>query len=322
MPKKYNCIICKYSTELHSNYKKHLTTKRHKDNKQKSDTLIMSKFDIGNTNFDMTMSKNDIIKPESIMVACEYCKKKLSRHNTIKRHYITCKEKIKSDIEENKNKIINEQSYLIKENTTNIKQKDNQIEEQIKQIQQTEELLEKVKEDYIELLQKVASNNIKTKKFITNGTLNAKFVLTHFPNATPIETLMDPPLTQEEIKLIKDNGPIAGCYELIKKRCVTDIAPHDQPFHCVDGTRIKFLTKTLKGWTIDYGGEAIIYRAFAKVREVFPTDVNIGSLVQIENMKKIFELETKGKRKIIKQLCKKTLLKNNVGLLGYKKKKK
>ena len=79
MTYKFNCEICKYSTNRLYCYNKHLNTKKHIDNRLK-------KYPNSGTTY-----------PDS-GTTCSYCKKQIIYKNHLKRHYDICKEKIKRAI--------------------------------------------------------------------------------------------------------------------------------------------------------------------------------------------------------------------------------
>jgi len=89
----YYCEICDYNTSKKYNYQRHLESKKHIHNLQNNTKSIEN-----NTKSIEKKSK----------IFCEYCKKNISHKNNVKKHHRVCKEKIKHDIESNKDKIIDE----------------------------------------------------------------------------------------------------------------------------------------------------------------------------------------------------------------------
>ena len=102
---KYNYETYKFNTNNKYNFKKHYNTKKH---------MKLASNNIKN----IPINGNKLLKN-----ACNYCGKHISYKNHIKRHYKTCKEYMKHQIEEDKNIIIGELRNKLK-NTQNGKFKD------------------------------------------------------------------------------------------------------------------------------------------------------------------------------------------------------
>ena len=152
------------------------------------------------------------------------------------------------------------------------------------------------------------------------------YIINKYKNAKNYEDLMEPPLTQEEKTYVIDNGATSGCYNLLINRCINNIALSDRPFHCVDASRSKYLLRVNDDWDIDNGGSKILREVYPKIKGVYETDKRIDDMDSeemseyIKGASEMIELEKKGKKRIMKELNKKALLKNNINELIKKDK--
>nr|QBK88814.1 MAG: cholesterol-binding START domain containing protein [Mimivirus LCMiAC01] len=252
---------------------------------------------------------------ENTHIICKHCGKSISHRNHIKRHTRSCKEYAKHrlrDAVDGKDKIIEK------------------LTEKTEQQEKELEALRYVEKEYLEFMKKVANNSIdkattinNTNNINTNNTnntnnINMFYVINHFKHAQNYEKLMEPPLTNEETKYIIENGALSGCFNLITNRCIDGIELKDRPFHCVDSSRCKYLLYSDNNWNIDSNGEKILGGAYPKVTKVFKPDKNIDYDNKIElekhldDMNQIIDLKKNGKKRILRELNKKTLLKNNI----------
>ena len=66
-------------------------------------------------------------------------------------------------------------------------------------------------------------------------------------------------------------------------------------------------------WLIDYKGSMILEGAYPQIRNVLMTDPNkTDPEIQINNMCQLMDMQSKGSSKIINQLNKDSLIKNNI----------
>ncbi len=65
-------------------------------------------------------------------------------------------------------------------------------------------------------------------------------------------------------------------------------------------------------WLVDKKGSKILNGAYPKIQQIYDVQDMNDVNKTIKNMNHLLEFENKGKKKIINQLNKKTLLKNNV----------
>jgi hypothetical protein len=169
----------------------------------------------------------------------------------------------------------------------------------------------KAKKDEVKIL-KQTINNINNTNNITNNDnrqLNMYYVINNYKEASNYSDLMDKPLTKEELDYLFENGPTLGCLNLIKSRCLNDLEKDKRPFHCVDGSRDKYLLREEDNWSIDLKGEKIMNKAMNTTRDNYKYDLGELGDAMIK-MGELLKLEQNGKKKILKDIKKKSLLKN------------
>jgi hypothetical protein len=138
------------------------------------------------------------------------------------------------------------------------------------------------------------------------------YVINNYKDAHNIEDLLNSPLTDEEKQYIFENGSILGCYKLLQSRCIDNIDVDKRPFHCLDVSRCKYLLRSKNDWGVDQCGEQILILGCNKIKDAYDIK-DISDLEQYgKNMEQLIKLETEGKPKILKELNKKALLKNNI----------
>ena len=86
----YYCSICKYKTSIHSNYKKHLLTKKHLKNGEKS----IKNGEKNIENGEKSISDITIENQNNKSYYCDHCNKFFNRNDHLKRHLSTCKNKL------------------------------------------------------------------------------------------------------------------------------------------------------------------------------------------------------------------------------------
>ena len=150
-----------------------------------------------------------------------------------------------------------------------------------------------------------------------NKSINMFFIMKNYKDAKNYEALMNPALTTNEIKQIKGSSVRAGVYNLINNRCIEGLEIEERPFHCVDYSRNKYLLRISDDWKIDKNANKIINEAINKVREIYDTKIERGYSMEktsrnYKNITDLLDLETKGRKRILKELNKKTLLKNTI----------
>ena len=202
MSKKYNCILCNYDTSKLSNYNKHLLTKKHLRNDEKMKLLISSKKEVATSKTEDVSSKNEENSGENQM-KCKYCCKLFYKSNKI-RHYKRCKMKAKYELEE--------KTLQLEKELELTKEKQLELEKRNKEIQQ----------DYSEALKIIMdscvlnSNNVINSNNNNSKTINQVYIMNNFNDAYNFSDLMAPPLTAEEMELIKDDEAITLVSELVR----------------------------------------------------------------------------------------------------------
>lgn len=245
-----------------------------------------------------TTTKKHILKNKNILqdkvvlletkkYKCEFCDKSISSKRHLQRHYKVCKIKKNTD---NSTVISN----LIKNNNELLNDK------------------KRIEEDYFKLTKKIITNSSPHQFTINNTTLNMYYVIDNFTEAYNLEDLITPELTDSEIEYIASEGATAGCFNLLKTRCIDNIDINKRPFHCVDISRSKYLLRTNDDWEIDYRCAKILSTTYPVLRKLYPVDMSMGTDTIVNNINTLLEMEGKGSKKIISNLNNKTLLKNNV----------
>jgi len=151
----------------------------------------------------------------------------------------------------------------------------------------------------------------------TLNTVNMFYVQNNFTDAHNIEDLMEKPLTQPEIDHINKCGPLSGCLNLIKTRCVDNVEEKKRPFHCVDSARSKYMLKTEDKWTIDNHGKELLNKSLPKIEQqcILSEDeraiASYNDLVKNnKNMLELMKANKSGTSKVIRNLNDQVLLKN------------
>jgi hypothetical protein len=302
MSKKYYCGICNYETNRLSDYKKHLSTKKHKKNVEKYSTKIVvsSTKIVGKT--------TEIVEKK---LNCDFCGQNFSRSDSLKRHQKVCKLKDKTLIEKEK-KIYEEKNKLLEQKMKELELKNKQMEEEKNQIlKHFNECLMKI---WQEKTKPQVVNNINN---INIEQLTIRYVRKHFTDAYNYEDLMEPLLTNEEIKLI-EQSPINGCYELLKGRCIDDIDIQKRPIHLVDKSRNKYALRKDGQWITDKG-ESILKELDKKVSWLIK-QYDLDNDTERDLQLNILQSVLSDKYKILDYLNDNVLLKDNAKLIQLDKK--
>ena len=240
--------------------------------------------------FSQDLEKNSP-KSEKEGKECEYCGKMISFKRNYKRHLKRCKKKKEEDIR------------------TKLKAQ----EEKIKKLEEKLKAKEEVEEEYFDLLKKVAK---KGGNSVTYNQKNMYFIMNNYKSAHNYETLMEPELSDTEIKKIKGSSVQAGVFNFLEGRCIEGVDMNKRPFHCVDDSRNKYLLYTGDKWKIDKNASDIIDTARDKVKAVYDTDIKRGQRMseihrKLDTLDELFTFEKKGRKKILRELNKKTMIQND-----------
>ena len=312
MNNKYKCLDCNYSTGVCSNYHKHLRTKKHIRNEKNSYSSFV------NDKSERGSPKSPKLENKKVSShTCKYCNKTMYARNK-NRHLGRCKKYAKYKIQQENTKLVEE---LTKNNSNIIKELKERTEKQALKIKE----LEHEKHEYFDVIKTLAKN--KNNITIENKG-NMFYVMQNFTDAHNYEELMNPPLTNKERKYITDNDALSGCFNLITSRCINGISLEKRPLHCVDSSRNKYLLRMNNDWNVDNGGEKILRGAYPKIKEIYEInkaidyDNHAEIDNQIKNMGQIINLEKNGKKRIIKELNRLTLIKNNIKAIDMAKENK
>ena len=233
---------------------------------------------------------------------CIYCNKILSKTGSMNRHYKSCKEKPKVEL-----------TKIIDATKADLNEKERKLEQTMKQLKEKEKKLQEVEKEYFDFVKKVAEAG--PGKLINN--VNMFYIMNNYTEAYDYNELMDPSLSTSENNFVKDNGTIAGCFNVIKGRCIDNVDLKNRPFHCVDQSRNKYLLYRNNEWSVDISGSEILNKVYPKIHKVFDITVHRGDSMRVidkklANMDQIRELEKYGRSRILKELSALTYLKNNI----------
>ena len=206
-------------------------------------------------------------------VSCKYCDNIFFNSCSLKRHKETCKIRMKKIIKENK-KLKEERDQVIKENA--------------------------------KIGYELACSEKKTV------IMNMNYILNVFTDAHNIEDCLDKELTSEERQYLIEMGGLRGCNKFINDRCIENVSIEKRPFHCVDHSRDKFLTRSNDKWEVDMKAQIIMDKVAEIVTPLYPT--NIDDLNQrTKNLKSVTDIKSPDANKIVmKNIKDKTILKNDI----------
>ncbi len=223
----YNCSYCKYLTTNKTNWRKHLSTKKHIKNTQNISVVLQ------NNKKNQHSEKPNIPIYDNI---CEICGKRYRYRSGLSRHKKKCIEVVESD----------EENMLItveKDNNTNM------FENQQKQISDLQSLLEKTIEQQQDTINKLipkVGNTTNYNKMTVNVFLNDKcknaMNLTDF-----VENLN---LSFDDVLYTKEMGYVQGIKNIFIKNLI-EMEPTDRPIHCSDQKRLSFYVKDENQWEKD-----------------------------------------------------------------------
>lgn len=172
---KYNCALCKYSTDNNSNYNHHLKSKKHCKNE------IVNNIDNGK-NINNNLNKK---KKEIKVYNCNICNNKFKHHSSYYRHFVKCKETenniIKNNIIKDNNNIKVIISEIVNKN----------FSEEIKDIKQSMNILannnDKLTDVVIDDHQYIKTVAIEAKKFAEETLSTVNYIIKYYDNAPVIE---------------------------------------------------------------------------------------------------------------------------------------
>ena len=244
---------------------------------------------------------------------CSFCKKSITRKN-FSRHKRVCKMRLEHLREESLNAVLEAKDKMLSQKEEEILKLKNEKDKQLIALKQEKEEIEK---QYLEFMKEMARKSTNKIVYNNNRNVNMFYIINNYDDAENYEALMCPKLSTGEISYLHNKGPITGGYQLIMDRCVTGKDMDKRPFHCVDESRNKYLLRTNNDWKVDNGGQRIIEDAIEKIRGAYNTEIKYNDTREVRDKKlaiisDLMDLEIKGKKRILKELNKHTLLKNNV----------
>tara|TARA_Y100000816_G_scaffold125586_1_gene88373 strand:- start:4503 stop:5501 length:999 start_codon:yes stop_codon:yes gene_type:complete len=232
------CMACEYITTRKSNYQKHINTKKHILNVQKSQKKVKV--------------QNKIDKK----FICENCNSKYKFKSGLSRHKKKCipyNESLKKQL--NNIHAIKDDEYTgnISVDINDVKYAQNNDElikllvaQNKKQAEQTSNALDLVQQSLSEMskmVPKIGNNNNNTNKISINVYLNENcknaMNLTNF--VKNIQVSLD------DLMYTKDNGYVKGITNIFTKQ-LNDLKPTERPIHCSDKKRLQFYIKDNDVW--------------------------------------------------------------------------
>ena len=242
--------------------------------------------DMSSENEDMSSENEDLRK-------CEYCDKYYTRKN-LNRHKKGCKHRRAKELEE--------------------KLKAQELK--IKELEDVKKEKEEIEKEYMDFMKQVA---LKTQNmsitYNDKRNVNMFYIINNYTEAKNFEDYMTPELTVHETRYIKGSSPGVGGLRLLTDRCITNVDVPNRPFHCVDGSRNKYLLRTNNDWMVDRNASRIIDTTIEKIKSVYDVDIKRSDKAKVRDKKlarlcELIDFEKTGKKKILKRLNKDTLLKN------------
>jgi hypothetical protein len=281
---KHTCDICNYETSVSSNYKKHLLSGKH---------IMLS-------------SSNDIVsttKKDINIYKCQYCIKTFKDRSNRSKHSRKC----------------------IIEYT--------KIQQQCDEVRKIErEKAKKQKHKQQKLLQEMIINIVKhtgttnnTTKIINNNNsnnnnsnncVNFNYIKKNFTNPLTLEECLAPALTDVEKENIVKTSPIVGCEYIIMNRCIDNIELAQRPIHNIDNARNRFAVycgvEPNKSW-VTKDGKYIISKFIPFVVSEYTEKLKTANGDQsLLIAKELYDLQTKGKKKLEKSIGDLTYIKNTI----------
>ena len=246
---KFKCVICDYSTSRRDNFKKHLSTAKHKRLTEAKIGLTK----VGKLGEKVGKKAGKVGKCE---LKCEFCGKiyihrqSLFKHKK-KKHNFTVKkynEEVAKQIEQLKKELEKQREELEKEKNN---------EEAAKQIEQLKKELEKEKSAHIETQKKALlekQQNIEvTQKLAARPTQQIFcFLNNDCMNAIPLMEFIEN--LKFKITDINPNNPSSSIKSLsnVVVNSLNMLEDTERPIHCSDAKRLKFYVKVASdGWIED-----------------------------------------------------------------------
>lgn len=212
---KFRCKICDKTCRDKYNFKRHLSTTRHKMKQNETEN-----------------ERKRVINKTPLHYDCEMCSKTFKSRTTLWRHKKKCK-------------MMNE-NVVVKEESGDLNEK--MLFEFIqKQTEQQNKLMESV----VKLAEQQANNITNTNCNNTNNISINLFLNEECKNAMNLTDFVNNvKLSLEDIKYTTEHGYVKGISNILVKN-LTDIDPRDRPIHCSDTKRLQFYVKDEDSWAKD-----------------------------------------------------------------------
>lgn len=323
---KYYCKYCIYPSNKLFNIKKHLLTKKHMNNTLNHDEYNNNINNIANyfsksktlicdsENDDCDLKNIDDIKNTGMI--CIYCEKNILYKRNLKSHHKRCKEKKKYEELQLKHKELQQKNEIIADLIKETKNKDKALNDEKQKNAILIEEKDRLEDEYQDFIKELARNNSKPITVV-----NMMYVINNFNEALDYEKIMDKPLTIEEEKRMLMLGPLHGCIDLIKSRCIDGIDPDLRSLHCTDASRKRFSYYSNGKWRTDYRGEIIVEKAMKHIDDVFFKNFKGSIEKKSEYISYLADIKMngKGKKFILDKLIDPLLL-SNIDIKLIKKK--
>jgi len=261
---KHICTLCNYSTNYKYDYKKHLQTKKHKNNEiinnNNTNKIDLLKCELCNLqfstkfNYDRHLSSVRHIKKSSINHNC-ICGKSFTSSDLLDKHKLLCishykmvninndDNKFHTIIEMQQNMIV-EQHQQISDQSKQLIQQNEQIKEQNKQLtMQLNHMTDQAKQ-MTEIIPKIGNtqnNNFNINVFLNEDCKNALNMSDFLKSIT---------ISLEQLDFTKNHGLEKGITKVITDN-INKLSLTERPIHCTDMKRETLYIKDNNIWEKD-----------------------------------------------------------------------
>ena len=198
---------------------------------------------------------------------------------------------------------LNGKGTIMKIKKKELEEKTLELEKQNKEIQK----------DYNEILKMLIENGTLGNHMINSNnsqTVNQVYIMNNFNDAYNFSDLMAPPLTAEEIDLIRGDEAITACCSILKLRCIDNIAVEKRPIHCIDKPRRKIMLRENDVWIVDFAGKKMLQGTYPLVRKLFPIHPGTPLKELVFNTKQLIDMERR-ENKIVDYVLDDICIKSN-----------
>ena len=246
-PTLFNCELCLYTSSKHSDYTKHILTRKHTNN---------------------TLGDKKIAIKEFI---CEFCNKTYNSRNGLWKHNKICNVNILQETDEQNEPVMNDHilGIFIKENTD--------FKNLILEIVKNNTDLQKQNQDLQKQMIEVCKNSNTTinNKNSHNKTFNMQIFLNeHCKDAMNIKDFADSfQLQISDLEKVGHLGYVDGISDIIIKK-LNDMDVYKRPIHCSDTKRDTMYVHADNVWTKENNDHdqvrALVQRITAKNIRMIP----------------------------------------------------